>query len=392
MKIKAIVITIFLCFSINTAFAGDNFDIWLSKYKIYAQKKGISRRTIEAAFAGVTPDPEVLKKNARQAEFVKPLSDYLDRAVSKTRISNGKKRYKQYSNLLKRISRRYGVPGKYLIAIWGMETNYGSYFGKMNVIRSLATFAHTGRRQKFGRSQLIAALRILDRGDISVSQMQGSWAGAMGNTQFIPTTYEAYAVDFDGDGRRDLWNSIPDALASTANYLSKNGWKRYRKWGMEVKLPYNIKSISGRKPLYTWSNLGVTTANGSNLPKSYYTASLLLPVGYKGPAFLVQKNFKVIKRYNNADSYALGVAYLGDQIAGGSGIIASWPKGDRPLYSREKKEVQSLLTSKGFNTYGIDGMLGPNSKRAIRAYQRKIGERPDGYAGLELLKRLRRRF
>jgi membrane-bound lytic murein transglycosylase B len=389
MKIKSIVITIFLFFSMNTAFAAPNFEVWLSKYKNYAQKRGISRRTIEAAFAGVTPDPEVLKKNARQAEFVKPLSDYLDRAVSKTRISNGKKRYKQYSNLLKRISRRYGVPGKYLIAIWGMETNYGSYFGKMNVIRSLATLAYTGRRQKFGRSQLIAALRILDRGDISVSQMEGSWAGAMGNTQFIPTTYEAYAVDFDGDGRRDLWNSIPDALASTANYLAKSGWKRHRKWGMEVKLPHNIRSISGRKALYSWSNLGVTKANNSDLPKSYYTASLLLPVGYKGPAFLVQKNFRVIKRYNNANSYALGVAYLGDQIAGGSGIIASWPKGDRPLYSREKKEVQRLLTSKGFNTYGVDGILGPNSKRAIRAYQSKIRIRPDGYAGLELLKRLR---
>ena len=389
MKIKSIVITIFLFFSINTAFAAPNFEVWLSKYKSYAQKKGISRRTIETAFAGVTPDLEVLKLNARQSEFVKPLSEYLDRAVSKTRISNGKKRYKQYSKLLRRISRKYGVPGKYLVAIWGIETNYGSYFGKRNVIRSLATLAYTGRRQKFGRSQLMAALRILNRRDISVSQMQGSWAGAMGNTQFIPTTYEAYAVDFDGDGRRDLWNSIPDALASTANYLSKNGWKRYRTWGMEVKLPNNIRSISGRKPLYTWSNLGVTTANNSNLPKSYYTASLLLPVGYKGPAFLVQKNFKVIKRYNNADSYALAVAYLGDQIGGGSGIIASWPKGDRPLYSREKKEVQRLLTSKGFNTYGVDGKLGPNSKRAIRAYQTSIGERPDGYAGLELLKRLR---
>jgi membrane-bound lytic murein transglycosylase B len=392
MKIKSVVITMFLLFTMNTAFAASSFDIWLSKYKNYAQKKGISRRTIEAAFAGVTPDPEVLKKNARQSEFVKPLSEYLDRAVSKTRISNGKKRYKQYSSLLNRISRRYGVPGKYLIAIWGMETNYGSYFGKMNVIRSLATLAYTGRRKKFGRSQLMAALRILDRGDISVSQMEGSWAGAMGNTQFIPTTYEAYAVDFDGDGRRDLWNSIPDALASTANYLAKSGWKRYKTWGMEVKLPYNIQSISGKKSLYSWNNLGVKKADGSVLPRSSDIASLLLPVGYKGPAFLVQKNFRVIKRYNNANSYALAVAYLGDQIRGGSGVITSWPKGDRPLYSREKKEVQRLLTSKGFNTYGVDGMLGPNSKRAIRAYQSKIGERPDGYAGLKLLQQLRKPF
>lgn len=393
MKIKSLIITIFMLFNINTAFAGDHFDIWLSQYKNYAVKKGISRRTIEAAFAGVTPDPEVLRRNAKQAEFVKPLWEYLDRAVSKTRIANGKKKYKEYSSLLNRISRRYGVPGKYIVAIWGVETNYGTYFGKMNVIRSLATLAYTGRRKKFGRTQLLAALRILDRGDITVDQMQGSWAGAMGNTQFIPTTYESYAVDFDGDGRRDLWNSIPDALASTANYLSRHGWRRYNTWGMEVKLPYNLRSISGKKPLYTWGNLGVRKANGSDLPKTSKTASLLLPVGYKGPAFLVQKNFKVIKRYNNADSYALAVAYLGDQIAGGRGVIASWPKNDdRPLYISERKELQRLLTSKRFNTYGVDGILGPNSKRAIRNYQRSIGERPDGYAGLKLLQRLRGRL
>jgi membrane-bound lytic murein transglycosylase B len=390
MKIKSLIITIFMLFNINTAFAGSHFDIWLSQYKNYALKKGISRRTIEAAFAGVTPDPEVLRRNAKQAEFVKPLWEYLDRAVSKTRIINGKKKYNQYSDLLNRISRRYGVPGKYIVAIWGVETNYGTYFGKMNVIRSLATLAYTGRRKKFGRTQLLAALRILDRGDITVDQMEGSWAGAMGNTQFIPTTYESYAVDFDGDGRRDLWNSIPDALASTANYLSRHGWRRYNTWGMEVKLPYSLQSINGTKSLYTWSNLGVRKANGSPLPRTSKTASLLLPVGYKGPAFLVQKNFKVIKRYNNADSYALAVAYLGDQIAGGRGIIASWPKNDdRPLYISERKELQRLLTSKRFNTYGVDGIIGPNSKRAIRAYQRSIGERPDGYAGLKLLKRLR---
>lgn len=375
------------------AASNQRFQNWIRAFRGRAMSQGISAATLDRAFQNVTYDADVIRRDRNQSEFTKTIWEYLDSAASDTRIKNGKAALRKHRKKLDAIERTYGVEKEVVVAVWGLESAYGSYKGDMDVIRSLSTLAFDGRRGKFFEQQLIAALKILQAGDVAPRNMTGSWAGAMGHTQFIPTSYLAYAVDFTGDGKRDIWSDDPsDALASTAAYLKRFGWKKGQPWGVEVKLPqgfnYALAKRSVTKTPNQWSRLGVTGIDGRKVP-NYGKGAILLPAGGKGAAFMVFKNFSVIERYNAADAYVIGVGHLSDRIKGGKPIQADWPRGDRALTFKERKELQQRLTRAGFDTRGIDGKIGPNTITAVRAYQSASGLVPDGYPSLSLLKRLR---
>ena len=374
------------------------FQRWVANFWPNARAAGISRSTYEQGFRGVGLDPAVLEKARYQPEFVRPLWDYVDSAVSEKRLENGKAKLREYSRLLDALERTYGVDRHILVAIWGMESSYGQVLDNpkivKSVIQSLATLAYADRRRaRFGRQQLIAALKILQRGDISPPGLTGSWAGAMGHTQFIPTTYNAYAVDFDGDGRRNIWTSPADALASAAHYLKKSGWVGGKTWGYEVVLPrrfdYRLADGDTTRTLGQWQKLGIRRAGGRSFPRPADRAELLLPGGANGPAFLLLRNHFVIKRYNNATSYALAIGHLADRLRGGGAFAQAWPRSERPLSKTELRELQSQLARTGHYKGSIDGKIGPMSRAAIRAYQVRAGLAADGYAGALLLNRLR---
>jgi len=378
--------------------ADTGFERWLADFWPAASAAGVSRATFERAFRGVAPDREVLEKARYQPEFVRPMWDYVERAVSDERIANGRRMLEEYRPVLDAIERTYGVDRHILMAIWGMESSYGEVLDNpkivRNVIQSLATLAYADpRRARFGREQLVAALKILERGDIEPERMTGSWAGAMGHTQFIPTTFEAYAVDFDGDGRRNLWGSPVDALASAANYLAKSGWVAGKGWGYEVALSegfdFGLADREQAMTLAEWQRHGVRPADGRDFPRPGDTAELVLPAGASGPGFLMLRNHYVIKRYNNATSYALAVGHLADRLRGGAAFVQDWPRGERPLSEAERRELQQHLARAGLYMGAIDGKLGPLSKSAIRAYQAQAGVPPDGHAGAVLLDWLR---
>jgi len=368
---------------------------WVKSFWPTAKSAGISKSTYDAALGNFKPDPEVLKKASNQAEFNQKIWLYLHGAVSERRIITGRNLLGQYGPLLTKIEARYGVDRHVVVAIWGMESTYGEVLNNPQIvkstIRSLATLAYQGgSRAKFGRTQLIAALKILQHGDISPSRMTGSWAGAMGHTQFIPTTYAAYAVDFDGDGKRDIWNNIGDALASTANYLKKSGWQGGATWGYEVTVPkgFNYKLASSERSLSAWQKLGVKRAGGKAFPRPGESARFFAPAGAGGPAFLLIKNFKVIKRYNNADSYALAVGHLSDRLRGGDAFIADWPDADLRLSDSELIEVQKQLAARGLYEGDIDGNIGSGSRAAIMSYQETVGLTADGQVSQKLLEML----
>ncbi len=371
------------------------FDRFVAEVWPSAKKAGVSRSTFKRAFKGVAPDPEVLEKAEYQPEFTKPIWEYLASAVSPKRIENGRKMLQKYRSVLSRLEAAYGVDRHVILAIWGMETSYGSFLGKRNVIRSLATLGYTGPRRKFGRTQLIAALTILQNGDTSPDRMKGSWAGAMGHTQFIPTTYLAHAVDYDGDGRRDIWGTIPDALASTANYLKFSKWRPGETWGYEVDLPkgFNYASASRRtvKTLAQWQALGVKRVRGKTFPRPADRASIILPAGAHGPAFAVLNNFRSILRYNNATAYALAVGHLADRIRDHNfrGFAKPWPAEYRPLSRSQRVELQTLLASRGFLKGEADGVIGSGTRKAVRSYQKAQGLIVDGYPSVKLLDHLR---
>lgn len=396
--LKASLLFSFLLFGYSV-FADSEFENWKREFKQFAIMQGISTKTVDAAFRGLLPDPKIIENDTHQSEFVKPIWTYLDSAISKKRLKTAKAMLQEHNELLSQIERHYGVQREYLVAIWGIESNFGGNYGNKSVVRSLATLAYQGRRQEFGSKQLLAALRIIDRGDISPSQMIGSWAGAIGQTQFIPTTYEEYAVDFDGDGKRDLIHSLADAFASTANYLSQSGWQTGESWGQEVKLPndfdWSLTDMQTWLSIGCWQHTGVTAFDEKSLsqyiqPHTSDLSVLLLPTGHTGPAFLVNKNFKVIKRYNNANSYALAVAYLANQMVNKVGVLAKWPRNDVMLTRTERKELQQMLTDSGFDTQGVDGRIGPNTRKALRAWQKTVAIIPDGYANKELFEHLKR--
>ncbi|MXU66843.1 lytic murein transglycosylase [Rhodobacteraceae bacterium KN286] len=367
------------------------FNQWKQQFRAKALRAGISPATFDLAFRNVRYNPDVVRRDRKQSEFTKSLWDYLDSAVSASRINNGRAGWNEWKQSLSAIEARYGVDAKVVVAIWGLESAYGSYTGDFKVIESFATLAYDGRRRKFAEEQLIAALKIVQSGDKHPDRILGSWAGAMGHTQFIPTSFQAYAVDFTGDGTRDIWYP-PDALASTANYLAKHGWRKGHPWGLEVVLPagfdYAQADQSNRQAVSTWNARGVRLTDGQPLP-NYGEAAIIAPAGARGPTFAVFHNFRVIKRYNNATSYAIAVGHLGDRIAGGPDFRAKWPRGDQPLSRSEKVELQKRLTARGFSTRGVDGKIGPNTISAIRSYQRSAGLVPDGYASKQLLNRLR---
>lgn len=371
-----------------------DFVAWRSGFRSRALQHGIRGDVFDAAFRGVGLNREVIELDGRQAEFTKPIWEYLDSAASDSRVANGRGHRAALSGTLSSIETTYGVDGDVVLAIWGMETNYGSNRGNIAVIEALATLAFDGRRKAFAEEQLIAALKILQAGDITPDRMRGSWAGAMGHTQFIPTSYLSYAVDFTGDGRRDVWSDSPvDALASAANYLARAGWQPGAPWGLEVRLPqgfdFRMADSSNRRSVSTWRSLGVTTMSGGSLP-DYGSAAIISPAGSRGPAFAVYQNFYVIKKYNNATSYAMGVGHLGDRIGGGGPFIQAWPRGERSLSRSEKIELQERLTAAGYDTRGADGLIGPDTTSAIRRYQAALGLTPDGFASEPLLQSLRR--
>ena len=372
------------------------FERWVKKFRNEALTKDITARTFDRAFKGVKLNSRVIRLDRKQAEFTREIWDYLDTATSPKRVKNGRSAVNRYNRILAKIEKRYGVEKEIIAAVWGMETGYGANMGDINIIEALATLAYDGRREKFGKQQLLEALRIIQNGDITPNRMNGSWAGAMGHTQFIPTSYQAFAQDFDGDGRRNVWdkNDPSDALASTANYLKKSGWIKGQPWGIEVKLPSNFNygnaSLKIKATPRRWTELGIRTMRGNKIPK-YGKGSVFLPSGAQGPAFIVFKNFAVIKRYNNANSYAMAVGHLGHKIAGGGGFIKEWPRGPGALKLNEKLELQKLLIKAGYDIGEADGILGPKTRDAVSALQSSWGQVPNGKVNQDVLVELRRR-
>ena len=373
--------------------SNSGFQRWIGRFRSRARAAGIRDSVFNAAFQGVRYNPKIIERDRNQSEFTKQIWEYLDSAASDTRVRNGRDALRKNKRLLAEIEARYGVEAEVVTAVWGLESAYGAFRGDEPLIESLATLAYDGRRGRFFESQLIAALKIIQAGDVPPRRMTGSWAGAMGHTQFIPTSYLAYAVDFRGDGRRDIWSDDPtDALASTAAYLKRFGWKKGQPWGVEVQLPrgfnYGLTGERVKKSPVEWANMGVRDRAGRKVP-NHGKASILLPAGAQGAAFMIFNNFHVIERYNTADAYVIGVGHLSDRIAGAGPLRSKWPRGDRNLRFAEKKEMQRLLTARGFNTEGVDGIIGPNTIQAIRRFQSTQGMVPDGYASYEILKRLR---
>ncbi|PSJ63400.1 lytic murein transglycosylase [Kumtagia ephedrae] len=381
----------------SPAFADAGFQRWVAGFRATAAESGVSRATYDRAFRGVTaPDPEVIEKARYQPEFTAPVWDYFDNRVHEHSVQVGRAMAKKWKPWLDRIEARYGVDRHILLAIWSMESNYGEILKNdkvmRNVVRSLSTLAYADkRRAKFARTQLIAALKILQSGDIDESHLTGSWAGAMGHTQFIPTSYQAYAVDMDGDGHRDIWNSVPDALATAANLLRKNGWQTGRTWGYEVALPAGRKFPSGSVTLSKWQSLGVTRASGKPFRNGGDKAELKVPDGRSGPAFLMTRNFFVLKRYNNADKYAIAVGLLADQIAGYGQLAQDWNRPFTKLSFSEKQELQQRLSAHGYYDGKPDGKIGEGSRSAIKAFQVQAGLEADGHPSMEVLRVLRQR-
>lgn len=357
-----------------------------------ARQRGISRETFRAALGSFTPDPSIIALTKKQSEFVQPIWSYLDNAISESRLTRGRSAGERFAGELAAIERKYGVDRRILLGIWGMETNFGSFTGEKDVFRSLATLALHRYRDDFFREELLVALKMLEDGLADRSAMRGSWAGAMGQTQFMPSSFMKYAVDHDGDGMRDLWENIPDALASTANYLASFGWQPGLPWGMEVNVPdgFNLGSVEGMQEFSSWAAAGFTRANGSALPRNG-KATLWYPAGIRGPAFLVTENYRVIKRYNSSDAYALAVAHLGDRIAGGGSFRADWPRNDKRLSPAEVKELQRRLIALGHPLGKVDGRIGELSREAIRRQQARHGLPADGYPTLALLQKLRQK-
>jgi len=358
-----------------------------------AARRGITRANFDRFTAGLTPDLSIMDKLDAQPEFTKAPWDYLDLLVSDDRIARGRELLAQYAPIFAAVERAYGVDRAIIAAIWGVESDYGTLGGDRSVIRSTATLACVGRRRDYFREEFLATLEILQRGDVPPDRLVGSWAGAFGPTQFMPTSFKRYAVDFDGDGHRDVVDSIPDVIASTANNLKTDGWVPGQTWGYEVTLPRNFNYLladsSRQMSVRQWQNLGVRRADGKTFPRPEDRAFLLLPAGARGPAFLMLKNFSVIMKYNPAEAYALAIGHLADRMRGGAPFVQSWPRDERVLTLDERYQMQQLLARRGFNIGESDGLIGPRTRLAIRDFQVSVGRIPDGFASSAVLDRLR---
>jgi membrane-bound lytic murein transglycosylase B len=359
-----------------------------------AERRSVSRALYEAQTAALTPDLRIMDLLDAQPEFTKAIWDYLDLLVSEDRIQNGRAILAAHRPIFDAVEKAYGVDRHIITAIWGVDSNYGTQVGQRSVVRSTATLACVGRRQDYFREEFLSALEILAHGDLAPAQLQGSWAGAFGPTQFMPTSFKKYAVDFDGDGRRDVVNSIPDLIASTANNLKKDGWASGQSWGYEVVLPQRFNfMLADRSRVMTmqeWVRAGITRPGGKAFLRADDRAYLLVPAGAQGPGFLMLPNFRVIMKYNPSEAYALAIGYLADRLRGGEPLVQQWPRYERVLTRDERLELQQQLADHGFDVGTPDGQLGARTRAALRQFQAQIGAVPDGFATAAVLERLRR--
>jgi membrane-bound lytic murein transglycosylase B len=373
--------------------AAANFTNCLESLWPFAARRGVSRETFAANVLSLTPDLAIMDLLDAQPEFTKSFWDYLDLLVSEEKIARGRELLAQHRPTFDAVERAYGVDRFILAAIWGVESNYSTLIGDRPVVRSTATLACVGRRQDYFREEFLSTLEILQRGDVAPDQLRGSWAGAFGPTQFMPTTFKRFAVDFDGDGRRDVVTSVADMLASTANNFKFDGWVPGQAWGYEIIVPpgfdYLIADRSKQLTLAEWERLGIRRANGQGFPRASDRAYLLIPAGARGPAFLMLQNFRAIMKYNPAEAYALAIGHLADRLRGGTPFLQAWPRDERVLSFAERAELQHMLAQRGYNVGEPDGMLGPRSRAAIRDFQAAAGLIPDGFASASLLDRLR---
>ncbi|RLJ39911.1 lytic murein transglycosylase [Acidovorax sp. 106] len=367
------------------------FARWRDAFAPQALAAGIRPQTVRDVLGQAQWQPRVIELDRSQPEFNRTPWAYLDSAVSRQRVVQGQAQMAAHRAPLEAAAHRYGVPASVLTAFWGIESNYGGNFGSFRAVDALATLAYEGRRQAWAQSELLAALRIIDLGDIAPEAMVGSWAGAMGHTQFIPSVFLAHAVDADGDGRRDIWGSIPDVLASTAKFVAAEGWQPRETWGTEVRLPSGFDharaELTVRQSTAQWAAEGLQAVSGGPLP-DLASASVLEPAGARGPAFLVGQNFRTILRYNNSTSYALAVALLAQRLDGGPGVVADWPRDLQPLSREQTRQLQTALNARGFDTGTPDGVQGPATRAGLRKYQQSQGLVADGYPTLEVLQGL----
>ena len=372
--------------------AAEPFEDWLKGFRGEAAKAGIADGVLEKALGSVQPIPRVLELDRRQPEFMLTLWRYMEIYVPDRRVEQGKELLKKHAKLLAEVEKKYGIPPRFLVAFWGVETDFGRNFGAFHMLSAVATLAHDARRRDFFKTQFMSAIRLVGLGDVPVD-VKSSWAGAMGNMQFIPTTFEAYAVDYDGDGRRDLWNSLPDAFVSASNYLKSVGWNPDYTWGREVQLPkgfdLSLAGLQERKKISEWQKLGVRKVGGGNLPGADIEASLLLPAGAAGPAFLVYNNFRTIMRWNTSQLYAIAVGHLADRFIGLPRLSVEKPANAQMLRYADIEEMQRLLTKLGFDTGGIDGRAGPMTRAALRNFQKSVNLPADAHPTFGLLERLR---
>ena len=353
-----------------------------------ARARGVPRNIFDAAMGGFQPLPKVLDLTKKQPEFTSTTADYIGKRVTDGQTARGRSNADEWRQTLASIRERWGVQPEILLAIWGIETNFGGYMGGNNTVHALATLTHGGYRADFFRAELLTSLDILTQGHVQPGAMVGSWAGAMGHPQFMPTSFMRHAVDFKGDGKKDIWNSVPDALASAANYLNHFGWRAGETWGYEVRPPqgfdYSHVWNGTKATLREWAAAGVVRANGRAFPREGDVAHMLMPMGGNGPVFLILPNFGVIKRYNNSDSYALAVGHLADRVLGSAGFVASWPN-DTALSKSQREQLQAALQRRGYDTGGVDGVLGSKSRAAIMDLQRRNGLLAGGHAGGRVL-------
>lgn len=371
-----------------------DFAAWREQLRLDALSRGISQHTFDLALADFQPILRVIELDQRQPEFVDTFWNYLDRRIDARRLVQAHTHLREQKPLLKQIQARYGIPPQLLVAFWGMETNFGKTTGSFQVPHALATLAWDNRRSGFFRNELLNALSILEQEHVALEDMKGSWAGAMGQMQFMPSTFLNYGVDADGDGRKDLWQSLPDAFHSAANYLHRIGWNANEIWGREVKLPqgfeYEAARLDIRKPLREWSRMGVRQADGKPLSKSAITGAIVLPQGHEGPAFLVYRNFDVIMQWNRSINYALAIGHLADRLNGAGPIKLGRNADNRRLTRDQLMEIQFLLGNLGFDPGDIDGVPGSKTRLAIRAYQKSAGLPVDGHASASLLEYMQR--
>ncbi|WP_167730308.1 lytic murein transglycosylase [Terasakiella sp. SH-1] len=373
--------------SMLPAHSQEDYQSWLKNFRQTAAQQGISQKTLDATLKGLTPNKRVLELDRRQPEFSLTFWKYLNNSISEKRIKRGRDLLKKHAALFNKVHAKYGVQPRFLVAFWGLETNFGDYTGVFPLIQSLTTLAHDERRREFFTKQLITALEVMDRGDIPYD-VKASWAGAMGYCQFMPTTYKAYAVDGDGDGKRDMWNSLPDVFYSASNFLSESGWQPGETWGREVKIPksfnLDLTGLGTKKHISEWARLGIVNIDGNSLPKADIKASLIIPAGYKGPAFLVYENFRTILDWNRSNFYAIAVGHLADRLVW-KGPLQSPQYKETPLSRAQTLKIQARLNAMGYSVGKPDGIAGSRTRKAIKAFQKKHGIPADGHPSVELL-------